>query len=168
MCGIAGIIDFKGESNQVIAIKNMANSLQNRGPDDEGFLLYNNTVTSYFGDNHSKNIKNFDLPYTPEKHLDAAQNIKSKIAFGFKRLSIIDLSYYAHQPMSDTAKKFWIIFNGEIYNYKEVRYELKTLNYKFYSNSDTEVVLKAYMEWGEITAKIQRNVCFLNFGYSKK
>lgn len=149
MCGIAGIIDFKGESNQVTAIKNMATSLQNRGPDDEGFLLFNNKVTSFYGDHSSKNLKNVNLPYTPKYHIDTAQNIKSKVAFGFKRLSIIDLSYAAHQPMSDNDQKIWIIFNGEIYNYKEIRSELKSLNYNFYSNSDTEVVLKAYMAWGE-------------------
>lgn len=109
MCGIAGIIDFKGESNQVTAIKNMATSLQNRGPDDEGFLLFNNKVTSFYGDHSSKNLKNVNLPYTPKYHIDTAQNIKSKVAFGFKRLSIIDLSYAAHQPMSDTDQKNWII-----------------------------------------------------------
>ncbi len=149
MCGIAGIIEFAKSAYHVDAIKNMTNSMQHRGPNDEGFLLFSNFAASFYGDNSAENIQQLNLPYTPKEHIDSAQDIKSNIAFGFKRLSIIDLSYHAHQPMCDTDQKFWIIFNGEIYNYKEIRAELISLNHTFYSNSDTEVVLKAYMEWGE-------------------
>jgi len=149
MCGIAGIIDFNQNAHHTTAIKNMMSSMQNRGPDDEGFLLYNVFATSFFGNSSNKNIENANLPYFPKAHIDTAQNFKSKIAFGFKRLSIIDLSYNAHQPMCDVNQKFWIIFNGEIYNFLEIRRELELLNHNFYSNSDAEVVLKAYMEWGE-------------------
>ncbi|MCF6212744.1 MAG: asparagine synthase (glutamine-hydrolyzing) [Flavobacteriaceae bacterium] len=142
MCGIAGIIEFYTAVNQVAAIKNMTQSMQNRGPDDEGFLLCNNTITPYFGDNSYKNRG-------AKAHINTAENIKSKIIFGFKRLSIIDLSDNGHQPMCDSSKKYWIVFNGEIYNYKEIRRELISLNHTFHSNSDTEVVLKSYIEWGE-------------------
>jgi len=149
MCGIAGIISFKNAKHQAIAIKNMTQSLQNRGPDDEGFLLFNNKPESYFGDKSAKYNNKSSLNYIPTKHIDSAQNIKSTLAFGFKRLSIIDLSFDAHQPMSDDSKRYWIIFNGEIYNYRAIKKELEALNYSFYSNSDTEVILKAYMQWGE-------------------
>ncbi|MDY7394419.1 asparagine synthase (glutamine-hydrolyzing) [Aureibaculum sp. 2210JD6-5] len=148
MCGIAGIIEFNGESNQVLAIKNMTNSLQNRGPDNEGFLLKSDSTVPYYGSHTNLKIKNKDLPYAPKFHIDTAINKKSNIALGFKRLSIIDLSYNAHQPMSDKSGKYWIIFNGEIYNYKEIRSELRLLGNSFISNSDTEVVLKAYLTWG--------------------
>ena len=149
MCGIAGIIELKETTNQVDAIKRMTHSMQNRGPDDEGFLLFNKYVSPFFGDDSINNRQNIDLPYIPKKHINTAKNSTSKVAFGFKRLSIIDLSYHAHQPMCDVNQRFWVIFNGEIYNYKEIRNELKSLNHIFYSNSDAEVVLKAYIEWGE-------------------
>lgn len=71
-----------------------------------------------------------------------------KIGLGFRRLSIMDLSYAGHQPMSDDSKKHWIVFNGEIYNYKEVKKELLEKGYKFRSNTDTEVILNGYIEYG--------------------
>jgi asparagine synthase (glutamine-hydrolysing) len=70
------------------------------------------------------------------------------LAFGHRRLSIIDLSDAGHQPMCDTTGEFWITFNGEIYNYIEVRDELKLLGHSFVSQCDTEVVLMAYKAWG--------------------
>lgn len=69
------------------------------------------------------------------------------LALGHTRLSIIDLSNHAHQPMCE--EKYSLVFNGEIYNYKEIREELKKLGYMFTTSSDTEVVLKSYMEWKE-------------------
>lgn len=75
-------------------------------------------------------------------------------ALAHKRLSIIDLSSNAHQPMIDEANEIEIIFNGEIYNYKELQNELKALNYQFFSNSDTEVLIKAYKHWG--TSMLQK------------
>lgn len=74
--------------------------------------------------------------------------INDVIGMGFVRLAIIDLSSAANQPMSDESKKFWIAYNGEIFNYVELRKELMGLGYLFRSSSDTEVVLKAYMQWG--------------------
>jgi len=68
------------------------------------------------------------------------------IFLGHTRLSILDTSHQAHQPMID--ERFILIFNGEIYNFIELRSELKALGYKFISTGDTEVVLKAFMEWG--------------------
>jgi len=149
MCGIAGIIELNALSNQTHSIKAMSKSMQNRGPDDEGFLLVNDTTTAYYGDKSNKEKTLHNLNYTPYYHINTAQNIKSNIAFGFKRLSIVDLSTNAHQPMCDSSKNFWIIYNGEIYNYKEIRKELISLNYTFHSDSDTEVVLKSYIQWGE-------------------
>jgi asparagine synthase (glutamine-hydrolysing) len=75
--------------------------------------------------------------------------IDKSVGLGFVRLSIIDLSEAGHQPMFSDDKRFVITFNGEVYNYIELRDELKKLGYSFKSNSDTEVVLKAYEEWGE-------------------
>jgi asparagine synthase (glutamine-hydrolysing) len=68
---------------------------------------------------------------------------------GFRRLSIIDLSDAGRQPMADASGRFWVVFNGEIYNYKEVRSELIQLGHAFRTTGDTEVLLTAYMRWGQ-------------------
>ena len=69
------------------------------------------------------------------------------VALGMRRLSIIDLAG-GHQPMSDSEETVWIIFNGEIYNYKELRAELQGKGHQFRTNSDTEVIIHGYKEWG--------------------
>jgi asparagine synthase (glutamine-hydrolysing) len=69
------------------------------------------------------------------------------LGFGFRRLSIIDLSG-GHQPMSDREEKVWVVFNGEIYNFKELRSDLEGRGHKFRTNSDTEVMVYGYKEWG--------------------
>src|SRR5580692_3761607 len=68
------------------------------------------------------------------------------LGFGFRRLSIIDLSG-GHQPMSDAEESVWLVFNGEIYNYKELRVELEGHGHKFRTNSDTEVIIHGYKQW---------------------
>ncbi|MFC1505004.1 asparagine synthase (glutamine-hydrolyzing) [Thermodesulfobacteriota bacterium] len=74
--------------------------------------------------------------------------IDSFIGLGHRRLSIIDLSPLGHQPMSTEDGKYTITYNGEVYNFQELRIELEALGYPFRSKTDTEVVLKAYAEWG--------------------
>lgn len=71
------------------------------------------------------------------------------IAFGHRRLSVIDLSARSNQPMVDSELGFVLVFNGTIYNYKALRVELIQLGYRFFSGGDTEVILKAYAAWGE-------------------
>ncbi|MDD5625829.1 MAG: asparagine synthase (glutamine-hydrolyzing) [Patescibacteria group bacterium] len=71
------------------------------------------------------------------------------LGLGHRRLSIIDLSPAGHQPMANKDETSWITFNGEIYNFIEIREELEKIGHQFKSNSDTEVVLHAYEEWGE-------------------
>lgn len=70
------------------------------------------------------------------------------IGFGHRRLSILDLSSLGHQPMSTDDEKIWITYNGEVYNYIEIGEELSAKGYTFKSKTDTEVILKAYQEWG--------------------
>ena len=70
------------------------------------------------------------------------------LAVAHRRLKIIDLSEQAQQPMVDNELGLGIVFNGCIYNYHELRTELKSLGYRFFSNGDTEVILKAYHAWG--------------------
>jgi asparagine synthase (glutamine-hydrolysing) len=71
------------------------------------------------------------------------------LAFGHRRLSIIDLSAHGHQPMVDNELGLAVVFNGCVYNYPELREELRGHGYRFFSTSDTEVILKAYHRWGE-------------------
>ncbi|MDD2925456.1 N-acetylglutaminylglutamine amidotransferase [Rhodoferax sp.] len=75
------------------------------------------------------------------------------LGLGHRRLSIIDLSSHAHQPMVDAALQLTLVFNGTIYNYRALRTELQGLGYHFFSEGDSEVILKAYHAWGEACVK---------------
>jgi len=78
---------------------------------------------------------------------DEGYFISGPVGLGFRRLSIIDLAG-GHQPMSDPEETVWVIFNGEIYNFKELRAELEKCGHRFRTNSDTEVIVHGYKEWG--------------------
>jgi len=96
---------------------------------------------------------------------DESQNI----AFGHKRLSIIDLSDLGSQPMSTPNSSYQIIFNGEIYNFKEIRNDLEKLNYSFISQTDTEVLLNSYAEWGpDCVKRFKGMFAFAIFDQKKK
>jgi asparagine synthase (glutamine-hydrolysing) len=71
-----------------------------------------------------------------------------RVGLGHRRLSIIDLSPAGHEPMPDAAGKIWLTYNGEIYNFKELRRELEALGHRFKSETDAEVIIYAYIEWG--------------------
>jgi len=79
---------------------------------------------------------------------DEGQYIAGPLGFGFRRLSIIDLSG-GHQPMSDQEESVWIVFNGEIYNFLELRRELQGFGHVFRTSSDTEVIIHGYKQWGD-------------------
>lgn len=127
MCGISGIVGKHiNNSNTHSVIKKMTDSISHRGPNAEGF----------WNDEHC--------------------------FFGHRRLSVIDLSDAANQPFISQDKRYIIIYNGEIYNYKSLKLELqraqhgsKNLPYFFKTNSDTEVILAAFLRWG--------NDCFTKF-----
>tara|TARA_Y100000590_G_scaffold174332_1_gene199368 strand:- start:1175 stop:3067 length:1893 start_codon:yes stop_codon:yes gene_type:complete len=101
-----------------------------------------------------KNNVEFEKIYTMNKMLqhrgpDQSGSMQhNNLLLGHTRLSILDLSEKGSQPMSNDGR-YWIIYNGEVYNYLEIKEELLSKNYKFYSSTDTEVVLNAYAEWGE-------------------
>src|SRR5215475_4680334 len=77
---------------------------------------------------------------------DDGHLIAGPLGLGFRRLSIIDLAG-GHQPMSDAEETVWVIFNGEIYNFRELRTELQNKGHQFRTNSDTEVIIHGYKEW---------------------
>jgi len=128
MCGIIGVISKK--SLKTSTIKKMNDAIAHRGPDGEGFFFAGDVIN----DIHLEKI-------------DTATSKNLNVAFGHKRLSIIDLSRQGHQPMS-YIDRYWITYNGEIYNYIELKEELKKLGYSFKSQTDTEVILAAYDAWG--------------------
>ncbi|MCE3074938.1 asparagine synthase (glutamine-hydrolyzing) [Chryseobacterium gwangjuense] len=139
MCGICGYYSFhKNISSKNITEMNL--SIRHRGPDDEGFWISDGFESKNFSGNDSTEKIKTQFPILQEE--------SSKIALGFRRLSILDLSEKGHQPMLSEDEKVVIAFNGEIYNFKKLREELKALNYHFESHSDTEVILKSYIEWG--------------------
>src|SRR3981189_3367753 len=70
------------------------------------------------------------------------------VALGMRRLSIIDLST-GHQPIHNEDRTVWIVFNGEIYNFRELRRELEAAGHRFYTSTDTEVIVHAYEQWGK-------------------
>ena len=79
---------------------------------------------------------------------DEGYFVAGPLGFGFRRLSIIDLAG-GHQPMSDQEESVWVIFNGEIYNFPELKRELQSHGHVFRTNSDTEVIIHGYKQWGD-------------------
>lgn len=112
MCGIAGIFNLNRKPVEQQLLQKMADALQHRGPDGEGFFIENN------------------------------------IGFAHRRLAILDTSAMGSQPMTSKNDEWVIIFNGCIYNYKELRDELRSKGYVFSSNSDTEVITEGLAAYG--------------------
>jgi len=79
---------------------------------------------------------------------DEGYYLAGPLGLGFRRLSIIDLAG-GHQPMADREESVWVVFNGEIYNFRELRRELETLGHVFQTRSDTEVIIHGYKQWGD-------------------
>lgn len=75
--------------------------------------------------------------------------LEEAVGLGHRRLSVIDLSCHGHQPMTDKDGRAVIVYNGEVYNFLEIKKELLDMGYKFYSKTDTEVILNSYIAWGE-------------------
>lgn len=98
-------------------------------------------------------IERMTAVMTPRGPDDVGMVMRKTMAFGHRRLSIIDLSAHAQQPMVDNDLGLGIVHNGEIYNYRELRDELIAQGYAFFSHSDTEVILKAYHAWGDDCVK---------------
>lgn len=128
MCGIAGVLDFKGRPIDVSLLKAMCNAMIHRGPDDEGIYI--------------NDIKGEGLG----------------VGLGHRRLAIIDLSPAGHQPMSNEDGTIWIVMNGEIYNFKGMRESLGKMGHRFKSRTDTEVILHLYEEKGEACVRDLRGM----------
>jgi len=150
MCGIIVIVSLKNHSHNLSKLPEMAGKIKHRGPDDEGFALFDihsEDYSVFYGDDTPSDAINAGLNYSPV-HRFQYPSERFTIGLAHRRLSIIDLTSSGHQPMCDETGRFWITHNGEVYNFKEIRKELINKGYKFSSNTDTEVILKSYIEWG--------------------
>ena len=133
MCGIAGAVSIDGRAVDPGRIEKMAAALAHRGPDGEGLVFF-------LGDG---------APIRTGAGRPRPAALQGAIAaLAHRRLNIIDLSERASQPMAADEGRCWITYNGELYNYLELRAELESAGQTFHSQSDTEVVLRAYLEWG--------------------
>lgn len=125
MCGFFGVI--QKQSNNKVDIKRLSSAMGHRGPDDWGWLAI---------DKGEILRSRQDVPVTGD------------VILSHQRLSIIDLTEAGWQPMVSDCEQFIISYNGEVYNYKELREELSIIGHYFKSKSDTEVILAAWKEWG--------------------
>jgi asparagine synthase (glutamine-hydrolysing) len=156
VCGIAGILSLSNKPINLYAVKRMSDAMQHRGPDDAGYLFFridpSRTHKSVWREYLDKDFSYRHPDYFSEMPILSNSKADRKetwnFALGHRRLSIIDLSSAGHQPMPDREKKIWISYNGEIYNFRELRAELENLGYSFRSNSDTEVIINSYKAWG--------------------
>jgi asparagine synthase (glutamine-hydrolysing) len=135
MCGIAGAIDTANREELVTAVEKMTAAMVHRGPDDGGVSSFKFRVSS--------------------SAIDGQQR-KGGVVLGSRRLAILDLSPAGHQPMQDEEAGLTIAYNGETYNFRELRNEIGDQFGPWASNTDTEVVLRAYRKWGlEAFAKLR-------------
>ena len=121
MCGIAGAVNFTGDPVPQPLLARMCAALRHRGPDDEGMV---------------------HLPLSPSGAADRAC-----AALASCRLSIIDVAG-GHQPIPNEDRTIWVVLNGEIYNFQELRDTLETQGHRFATRSDTEVLVHLYEEQG--------------------
>jgi asparagine synthase (glutamine-hydrolysing) len=143
MCGIVGVFSDKQLFNK-FQVGKMLDSIAHRGPDDEGIVAI-------------------------DTNTNQVQKDQSNLLFGHRRLSILDLSSLGHQPMSTRDQKIWITYNGEIFNFIEIREKLRKKGYSFSSNTDTEVILYAYQEYGKNCLKLFRGFfAFCIYDYHKQ
>ena len=129
MCGITGYFDASEPASESL-VQTMTDRLAHRGPNGHGFVLLDSRTGESWSGRGTKRRAAFDL------------------ALGHRRLSIIDLSDAGSQPMASSDGRNWLVYNGEIYNYVELRRDLAARGHVFRSGSDTEVLLAGYREWG--------------------
>ena len=121
MCGIAGIVDFDGGVIDEALLGRMCDAIRHRGPDDHGIVRLEGDSPAQRG---------------------------VSVGLGSRRLSIIDIAQ-GQQPMTNEDRTVWVVFNGEIYNFVELRRILEQAGHVFLTHSDTEVIVHAYEEYGD-------------------
>src|SRR4051812_38223502 len=149
MCGIAGLIAAREDVSGGPAHR-MAELLPHRGPNGEGYLTLHadGSVGVWGGEDTDPTLQ---LPRINP-------GMGARVILAHRRLSILDLSSAGHQPMTEQTGRFWVVLNGEIYNYVELKRELGRLGHQFKTRTDTEVLLAALSEWGDEAVKRLRGM----------
>lgn len=130
MCGIGGIVRKKESSFSLVDLPALGQAISHRGPDDHGYLVWEkNKIPSI-----SREFKNYP---------------QATVGLVHRRLSIIDATQAGWQPMSSPDGRYHIVYNGEFYNYLEIKKELQTLGHVFKTRCDTEVLLTSFVQWGK-------------------
>ncbi|QEG38665.1 Asparagine synthetase [glutamine-hydrolyzing] 1 [Roseimaritima ulvae] len=144
MCGIAGIAQLNAQASCLATdLASLSRQLRHRGPDDEGYMLVD------FGRQTTRHcIGDDSQPSQIARHIREEVQTPAHVGLTHRRLSILDVSAAGHQPMSSPDGRYHLIYNGEVYNFVELRKELEKEGCSFQSSSDTEVVLAALSTWG--------------------
>ena len=148
MCGIGALYCPAGMVSAE-TLRETQQVVRHRGPDDEGIACFyrdGRPPAIQGGPDTPEAVYTAHLPYAPARGLPDPTG--AYVALTHRRLSIIDLSAAGHQPMCSPDGGLWITYNGEVYNYVELREELAGLGHHFRTQTDTEVILAAYRKWG--------------------
>src|SRR5215813_360609 len=144
MCGIAGYYIVKKYHPDSDVLRRSLRAMRHRGPDDEGITLIDparDFRLDLLTENSACGLRRCNQP-------GEVSEIQHRIGIGHRRFSIVDTSSAGHQPFWSSDRKVCVAVNGEIYNYVELRDELKQKGYEFHTASDTEVLAMAYRAWG--------------------
>src|SRR5262249_45884745 len=129
LCGIAGIVNLQGRPFDPAIVKAMGDSIAHRGPDDAGYVFIRSGRPDRRGEltwvdlcddefrARNEHLPSFGSEYARRELASGAWDV----AFAHRRLSIIDLTHYGHQPMFNNDRTLWMVYNGEVYNYQEIR-----------------------------------------------
>jgi asparagine synthase (glutamine-hydrolysing) len=157
MSAIAGIVSKTGVRVEAASMKAMCDSMAHRGPDDAGYAFFcqgkraggagscYSRFTEPMFHTRNQHIAPFGGPYFE----DECRKVHFSLGMGHRRLAVIDLSVAGHQPMPTADRRYWITYNGEVYNFPELRSELQERGHQFSGHSDTEVILYLWEEYGE-------------------
>lgn len=127
----------------------MTDVIRHRGPDGEGFAVFRSADLQRCQHSEAGGSARAIPALKQFVTHRGDQSVMGQVALGHRRLAILDLSDAGHQPMGSADGRYWVTFNGEVYNFIELRLELESLGHTFHTGTDTEVVLAAFIEWGE-------------------
>jgi asparagine synthase (glutamine-hydrolysing) len=148
MCGIAGIA-HPGKPMPATRLKRMCDAIAYRGPDDAGYVTIDTEGGTARAYTENEMMRWVGLDPFGQAVQGTQEMGSGDVLLGHRRLAIIDLTVGGHQPMASEDRRVWITYNGEIYNFAELRSELEARGYRFVSKSDTEVLLHLYDAEGE-------------------
>ena len=156
MCGIAGILRRGSRPIDPWRLRPMCDRIAHRGPDDAGYAFFAQGAGGAGAGGYWVGFADAAFRHANE-HLPVLQGAYARselpryefdLALGHRRLAILDLSHYGHQPMANSDRRLWISFNGEVYNFRELREELEARGHVFRTRCDTEVLLQLWEAFG--------------------